>query len=529
MATDLRPGAPKAALAAAPVLAAALALGPGTALAQQAGDQAPRPAIVLPGVQPQQPVQQQPPETAPADPVQRRRNIDLEFGVTLGATYSDNVLLRPEGADSKGTLIEVTPFVAGRFDNGRSRARLRASVTGRQARAEDERETETAADVRADVDAQVSGDFRVAADGVFTRAAKDEFLAGAVTPNQELVERTNIGVSPYLAGRVGRDHFYEVRYALRGIDPGQDDPSNVIQRFGMELRSDPNWASDFGWGVFTDASSTRYENDVDYFNASADLVAFYRVSDTLRFGAGVNATSIDILPDEDGETTGLGPTLYMNYALSNRRNLGLRWADTYYGEEVAATGWMRTRRWIGGFEYRKGIEDGNAADALVLNTQDFLRPQNRVARSLAGENAEGPPWARIEDISVLVATGGLDTPLVNQEKTVLAGGYEGLRNTAVLAVFRNRLAAAVPDFGGFAGGRSDAIGTKLILGHKINLRNSVAFTAEYRDIDSPDPDETGVATIYSLSYSNKVTRSLTTTIALRTYKKSDTHGQPDIH
>ncbi|MEZ5659047.1 MAG: hypothetical protein R3E83_11115 [Burkholderiaceae bacterium] len=476
-------------------------------------------------VNPVQPGLQAIPDIAPP-PAQRRRNVDFEFGVTLGASYSDNVLLRPQGQDEKGSLIEVAPFATARYDNGRSSAQLRATVGGRRADAQSETLTQTTADVRADTDLYLGGDLRMAADALYARSTETQAIGAAL--DRKPTKLTNIGFSPYLSGNFDRRHFYKVRYALRGIDPGGEELRNTIQNLAMELRSDPDAATDFGWGIFSDLYRVRYENDASYKNNSIDLVGFYRMSETWRLGVGVNTTGIDILTNGAGENSGAGATVYLNHALGNRRSLSLHWTDTYYGDEISAAGWVRSRRWIGGFEYTKGVEDGNIANALAFNTQEFLKPRTRVARTLAGENEDGPPWARIQDISVLVGAGGLGAPLVYQDKAVIAGGFEGQRNTAVIALYRNELTAAVNNFAGFAGGQTDVLGAKLILGHKITARDSIDFTVDFRDLDSVDPDESGKLTIYSLAYNTKITQSITTTIVVRTYKKSDTPGLNDV-
>ncbi|MEZ5651317.1 MAG: hypothetical protein R3E87_12290 [Burkholderiaceae bacterium] len=534
MATDL---SPERRVRTRLALAAFLAVAHGQAIAQNEPPGVP-PAGAFKPLKPLEPLPQQPPLlNAPdgGEQINRRRNIDFEFGVTVGATYSDNVLQQPEGSESKGTLIEVSPFVTGTFDNGRSRAQIRASAGGRQGRSEGETRNQVVSDLRTDADLLVGGDLRVAADAVYARTAGNELLGAQNALGREPTVLTNIGIAPYLSGRFDRGHFYEARYSLRGIDPGNDEPSNLIQRLGLELRSDPDAQSNLGWGIYADLMRARYENANDplqvntsYKNNNVDLMAFYRLNDTWRMGVGVNATEIDILANADGDTSGFGPTVYLNHALNNRRNLGLRWTDTYYGTEASANGWLRSRNWIGGFEYTKGIEDGNAADTLVLNTRDFLRPKNRIARTLAGDNEEGPPWERIEDISVLVATGGLGTALVDQEKAVIAGGYDGLRNSAVLAVFRNRVKNAVADFDGNFGNEADIQGLKLILGHKFTLRQSLDFTVELRDLNSIDPDQSGKSTTVALAFTNRLTESAATTIVVQTYKKSDTPNQNGV-
>ena len=295
----------------------------------------------------------------------------ISYGVRASMLISSNLDLAPDGQKSgRHIMSEVAPYIQARFDSPRGYGLASYSLRGQLS----ESNLEFRHDLRAVGDIRITDEmFRVFASANIFQVNTDPFRASSYDPGSQ---RTNVQqykqfeIAPYAGGRFDREGYWNVRYSLRYIDPGN---SSALQALGANSPSIWNSVSAglrtdltnrlLGLSVSGSTYQADYEQGVSYTGNEADALAWLAINNwRLKVGAGVGYSQNSRLKNDSGENSGIGPSMAFEWAPDNSNFLKGRWAQRYYGGAGDLTASHRAANWSFSLNYSKGITDGNLSN-----------------------------------------------------------------------------------------------------------------------------------------------------------------------
>jgi uncharacterized protein (PEP-CTERM system associated) len=470
-----------------------------------------------------QPLFEAPREIVPT----RSSNIDL--GVTVQGLVSDNLTLSPDGQETSGYSLELSPYMEGYIRTARSRGDMALRLRGLYYHAGDFDQSKVSPDIRASGDLSILGDgLRVAGSAYVFRNNPSPFEATSVDPAStvgvgELYKA--YAISPYSIGRLG-NAAYELRYRLQMIDPAGIQPRSTGQQVAVGMTSDRDSPSGLGWSANADIERIRFEDSDDLTRSSAEALALFRAAPGLRLGAGVNYSRIDVYRNSDGDNNGVGPTALFSWRPGLRTLVTGKYSDTYYGSKSTLRITQRMSRWLFGLTYSKDLESGTESSLLYLDPNAiFILPESSVddgtvlVRSLSERGIFSGAGQQL-------LFGDTGSTLVFNRNVIASAAYIRQRNSLVLSVFENKQSPAASPLDIFNAGDLVQRGVSVNADHRLTPSSSVFLATQYRASKS---DQTGQdARLASLGVGWRVSLARQTflTLSARTSKQSSKGTSP---
>lgn len=435
-----------------------------------------------------------PPGVQPATPARRTT---ITPGLWSQATFSDNIDLLPRGSETRGWLLEVSPFVQADLNSPRAVGSLFYAARGLVYGGDTTRSNEVRNDLRASADFRLTDQaLRLSTQAYVFDVNRTPFGTASFDPGARSTTRTTyqrFDVSPYVVGRAGQSD-YELRYRAGYINPGEGFVSNTLQGLAYAAGTSPG-ASRYGWISRGDASRYAYENGFDYTATLVEALATWSPTPLLRLGAGGNYASNSALANADGKTGGFGPSLGLDWRPDPRTQVAARWSSTYYSNLVALAAAHQTGRVRVGLTYDRGIRDGNQSGLVYFDpTRVFATPASSNAALNAERNpsydmlTQGGPVSRDPALSVgaPLVSGSTQSPIVDAQVLVASLQVAAPRTAILVTAYRSdqRPALRVPGFPTVAD--LDTWGLQGRYDYRLDSRTTAILTAAYQSAKSTE-------------------------------------------
>jgi len=383
----------------------------------------------------------------------------LTSGVRGNLLFSNNLDLRPDGVPTGHWLLEATPYVNYRSLTTRGPVNFSGALRA-QFRDGDYDAFRVLGLFSGSTDLRLVDDWlNFSARGAVQTVNLDPFRASSADPG---TQSSNTGslkdfeISPYLRGKFDGDGRWNAAYRLRSIDLGNATSlfslyagSNIQQSLEAGLRTDLTRRR---LGISVDGRTLRadYRNGLDYESAEADVLAWYRLSSTLRLAAGWGWAYNNRLLNRAGEDQGTGAVASLEWNPTPRSLIKAKWADRYYGNQVTATADHRYGLWNFGLAYGRGVQDGNLSNLYGLLQQQLAAAPSATAGAggassgvVAGLESSPAAVAAATLNPALQFSGLLPSPLVYFEQASASARIQGARTAIQGAVFLNDRRSAV--------------------------------------------------------------------------------------
>lgn len=471
-----------------------------------------------------------PVDIAPSRPAEEpvRRAYTIQPGIAARYTWSDNIDLRARGAERSGSITELSPFVRADLATARGYGSLNYMLRGLQYNGSEIHDRAVRHDLRAIGDIDLAGDaLRVAALAQRFDLSRSPFGVGSFDAGARGIDRTTytrFDLSPYSIGRLTASTDYEVRYRFSQVDPGASYVSNRIHGVTAELGSAPGHGA-FGWLSRADAFQSRYDNGFDYRNVLVEVLGTWAPSSTLRLGAGINYASNSVLV-KDGKSSGVGPTLGLQWTPTAQSLFSARWSSTYYGQVARAQASYLAGRLRFGATWERGIRDGNQASVLYYDPMRlFVGATGRwqgssmipVPGALQVGAGAGAPLASI----------GAQSPIVDLDTLVGTVEFLGSRGTFLVTAYATdqRAALVVPGFPDTS--PLELRGLFVRYAHRLDARNTVSADARGQTASRPGTEGESTLTSVGLEWRTQLGRQMIGSVGLRANRQRGTGGLPE--
>jgi uncharacterized protein (PEP-CTERM system associated) len=485
-------------------------------------------------------------QTPPGDAA--ARPVNIQTGVTMEATASDNFNLAPESTKESGRAVELSPYLRAALRTERSRGDLSLRLRGLWYSSGDNDGTKLSPDLRTNGDLSLSGDrLRVAGSAYVFRTSPSPFGNSSLDPAAVNVESEwykSVAVSPYSLGRIGNAD-YELRYKAQMIDPGIASRSTENQ-VSAGLSSNRGGSSRLGWSAYGDTSKVDFEDGLDFTRSTVEALGYFSVTPLLRVGAGVNYSRISILYDEDGDNSGIGPVAFISWQPDPRTSLTGKYTDAYYGSFTQVNLAHRSVRWMAGLKYSRGLQTGNQSGLLYFNPEEVFALAGARAGTGAGSAAGAGTGA-----GAGAGAGAGDQMLQGMaDRRLVAGAGQALllgqtsneltyaqsliasfailrpRNGAFLTVFSNEQKPAVAGTGTEQVTSLDQRGFNLSLNHRLTPRNTLFVLGQFQVSKSSDSGQKSRLDTYVGGLNTSLSRQISTSLALRAARQRSTGDVP---
>ena len=425
----------------------------------------------------------------------------LTSGVKGNLLFSNNLDLRPDGAPTGHWLLEAAPYVNYRALTIRGPLNLSGSLRA-QFRDGDSDAFRVRGLFSGSTDLRLIDDWlNLSARGSTQTVNLDPFRSSSADPGAQTGNTGSLKdfeVSPYLRGKFDGEGSWDAAYRIRYIDLSNAPSlaslyagSNVQQSLEAGLRTDLTRRK---LGLSAEGRTLRadYRNGLDYESAQADLLAWYRVSTSLRIAAGWGWAYNDRLINRNGEDQGTGVVAALEWRPTPRSLIKARWADRYYGNQVTASADHRYGLWNFGLAYGRGVQDGNLSNLYGLLQQQLAAFQ--AAQSASGSTGATPGLvAGLESSPAAVAAatlnpalqfaGLLPSPLVYFEQATASARIQGARTAIQGAVFFNDRRSAI-NLGGIGSIDLNQRGLSIAGSHRMDGVQSLNLGLRYTLTDS---------------------------------------------
>jgi uncharacterized protein (PEP-CTERM system associated) len=361
------------------------------------------------------------------------------FGVLNRLTVSDNIGLEPPGQEDDGFLLEVSPYVRADINRPRLQAELAYAMRNFYT-SPDEGYEGPNHDLRAFGNAALKDDwFWLAGQALVYQVSDSPFEATAADPSSRSGNRSRYSrydISPYVRGWIGEQTSYEAGYGFNAIRYGRDETSSTANLLRARVESNPVLRR-FGWLVNGDTSRREFDNGADYNTSNALFAGLYRLTRSLRIGAGASYTRINVVSNADGETGGWGPAALLTWTPTPRTSLHLEATHAYYGNAAAARLSHRAQHWTLGLQYDQGIVDGSEAGVTYLDSRTQPRT-GQGQESTPALNDELADRGTLPGFGTPLASGLLAGALVERRRLAVTAGWLRQRNSVGITIFKSR-------------------------------------------------------------------------------------------
>ena len=459
-----------------------------------------------------------------------RESYNLGFGLTIQGIASDNFNLAPSDSKVSGRAMELSPFVDGYLRTAQSRGDMSLRLRGLWYSSGGSSDSQSSPDVRANGDLSISGDeLRFAGSAYVFRNSPSPFSASSIDPatrsaDTELYKA--YAVSPYSLGRIG-DSDYELRYRGQIIDPGGSELKSTSHQVSGGLTSRQGGASAWGWSAQASAARVTFEDDSDLTRDSGEVLAYYGVTPSLRLGAGVNYSRLDVFRNEDGENSGFGPTGFVSWRPGPRTLLTGKYADTYYGSESSLRMVHRLPGWLFGAQYFKGLQTGTESGLLYFDPNAvFSLPEaafDDSGRASVRGLADRRMFSRAGQPLSFGTTG---SALVFDESLIASVGFVRPRNSILLSVFANNQQPARSTLLSAMASELKQRGASVSLNHRLAPDSSVFLISQYAISESANTNQEAHLTTFTGGWQFNLARRTLLTTSARYSRQTSAGGAP---
>ncbi len=291
------------------------------------------------------------------------RDAEFYLGVESGLLLSDNVRLEPSDSKESGAILEISPFVEAFVNRPRTQLDMRYRMRNfLYSHGEPEHDVARHQFQGLGNLALVGDWLWLGATGLLDDTPASPFGATSADPSTSRDNRAryvNFAVTPY-----ARRRFDAATEGLLGAGVeytryGADQITSTTQSVRGRLLRDAQPGS-FGYLVSGLTSRQDYEDGPEVDRGQLRLLGLTRVTGAMRVGAGAEYTRISVL-EVDGDTSGWGPTVVLNWTPSQRTRLDLQYTKTYYGNTSSALLEHRAARMTYGLRFEDGITTGAGA------------------------------------------------------------------------------------------------------------------------------------------------------------------------
>lgn len=425
-------------------------------------------------------------------------------GVRTTFTVSDNLRRGGTGGSEGGYRLEVEPYVRASAGNRRVQGTLDYSMRAAYSSVD----ADTTSGLRHTLSA--SGNALLVGDWLGVQGSANTFYAntsafGSLSqdPTSSSVNTTRVStfsVTPYLQGRWGSFAEYRAQYTLTRTNLSGGGAENLLARRNEQIQASIASGPQFkrwGWSLQSGASSREYGNGLSLDSTSSTASLFYVFSPELRLGVSATHLYIERLTDEEGDTSGWGPGLSLDWAPNRRTSLRLNLARQYYGNTAYLALAHRSSRWSFGLNYNKAVYSSNNAGILTLNLADLLSADaysaalNPIFQQLVSAGL-------INAQDVLLGGGIVNDALVRSNSLTATVGYLLPRGSLTLSVYRTERATlldstlflpASDPLVTSSFGRFETRGVSLGLSMPLDARTTATLsgtTSEVKSLDNPD-------------------------------------------
>ncbi|MEI7447860.1 MAG: TIGR03016 family PEP-CTERM system-associated outer membrane protein, partial [Burkholderiales bacterium] len=423
------------------------------------------------------------------------RRTSVTPGLWTQYTFSDNIDLRGRGQETKGWLLEVSPFVQVDLNSPRAVGSVFYAARGLVYGGDTTRDNEIRNDLRASADFRLTDQaLRLSTQAYVFDVNRTPFGTASFDPGARSTTRTTykrFDVSPYVVGRAG-DSDYELRYRAAWIDPGAGFIPNVSQGVSYAAGT-PAGSARVGWILRGDVSRYAYDNGFNYNATLVEALATWSPTPLLRLGVGANYAANSALANADGKTSGFGPSVGLDWRPDPRTQLAARWSSTYYSNIVAVAAAHQTGRVRVGLTYDRGIRDGNQSGLVYFDPSRVFATPASSNPALAAERGQAfetlttaGPVSRDPALSVGAPLTSVSTlsPIVDAQALVASMQIAAPR-TAVLVtayVSNQRPALRVPGFENATD--LDTWGVQGRYDYRLDARTTAILIAAYQSAQS---------------------------------------------
>ena len=473
------------------------------------------------------------PAPPPAAPDLRHRSISP--GLWTQYTFSDNIDLRPRGQETRGWLLEVTPFIQADINTGRAAGSLYYAARGLVYGGDTVRSSEFRNDLRARADVPLTEQsLRLFAQAYVFDLNRNPFSGGALDPATGATTRTTytqLDLSPYVVGRTASTE-YVLRYRASWVDPGSGFVSNLGQ--GVSYAAASTFGRQgLGWMSSGDASRYDYSNDFSYSTRYVDALATWSPTAALRLGAGVNYSSNSILLNDAGKSEGWGPSLALDWRPDSRNQVAARWASTYYSNRSALAAAHQSGPVRMGLSYQRDIRDGNQSGLLYFDpTRVFATPGSTGPGGTDPSATGSTPTSTVGlagdpslSVGAPLTSGWTQSPVVEARSLVASVQYVGTRSAALLTAFQSSQEPALRVQGFQNAFDIDTWGLQGRYDYRLDARTTAIVTAAYLNSKSNDTGNHSELTGASVGLRYQLTRQAAVLGSLRTAHQRALAGQ----
>lgn len=436
----------------------------------------------------------------------------LTPGLRAAATYTDNVLLAPDGLEDDDLVFEVSPYIEA--EGSSRRAQYRLSYQMRNFWRADGGES---ALFRHALNA--AGTFsliedRVGVDATAYMGAISNAVDGAIAfdPGASFANTSKIrqfSVSPWTRSRIADFASYQLRYTLAHTGGESSFAlADTDQRVSASVDGLGDRSTPWNWRWYGEAQRRDYDTGIALDRRASGVALYYRLSPALRAFGTVDYEQIDEVRNEEGDDSGYGPGLGFDWAPNSRTSASASVSRRYYGTIGNARAAYSTERSTFGVQYFRRVE--TSADSALL----FFNPQ---ALTSATPGVVNPVLDNLGGGIIRSTSGALtqglvtDTALLERRLTAFYGLYNP-RNSVTFSVFASTREspsgnAASGGIGGVFVGELRERGAAILYRRRLDPRASIDVGVEHRRNDSSTANFDTRATILRLGYLTQLTSS----------------------
>jgi uncharacterized protein (PEP-CTERM system associated) len=393
----------------------------------------------------------------------RKEEIRFLPGVRATTTYSSNLSRTPNG--SSGFVAEVSPYLEGSIDSGRTKAQVFANL---RTFFRTQGGTSISPDLRASGQTALLGDWLwISGSASISTLAANPLSAVSFDPaaaNVKSVQISQYLLSPYIQGRIGTFADYQGRYSISTATTNSGAVlAKLDQRFSGSLKSGSEFNS-WGWDTNFEAQRRTFSDLPIQVRNSASASVFLLPISELRVGASINYDQIGNFV-VNGRTSGTGLGLFADWTPSNRTSITVNAKRLHYGTTGKLGISHRFGFLTGALSFDKSVltsSDGSVlavSPAALFSAGGFASNLNPIFNQLAANNL-------VQSFASLVGGGVLSDFIILNNTLSASVGYSSPLNSVVLSSIRSRRdtdATRSQQSVGFFGGTSTATVTPLNL------------------------------------------------------------------
>ncbi len=453
------------------------------------------------------------------------------YGIRSSLLMSDNLTSQPKGSEQRGGLLEVTPYILATVDQPRQRGYLAYSL--RNFYRTTDRETDTGRhDLNARGEIALSDNWLWLSGQAYVRdTGLSPFIATTADPatsSNNRLRYSSFDLAPYITGRMFGDASYLLRYGFNYSDLGGVIPNSTGHTLlGSVTREAP--PGGIGWTVKGNGEARDYDNQAKYDTAYFRTGLIFRPEASLRLGVSADYYRNSVLFNSSGKNSGVGPGAFVSWRPNARIGTEADVSRLYYGTSASARAFYRTERFTTGLHYSRGITHNNGAITSLLGSSQTLGGTT-TASGQADRPASSNPAADelaqrglVSSVGSPIASGVLGAPIVLARTIGADAGLIGLRNSALLTIYRTNR-ESVPTTIGFANitgtlSNIEQTGVTLIASHRAST--ATTYSSSISLLRSESADSNGLRSdlrTFTLGSRHQIQRSMFVGL---TYRLSD--------